>query len=441
MIQGLSDARRARFAILGFASFQACVISLLYMGSNCSFSLGNLELSAESFYFPCCSWSARSPHVLSPPIWRVHACFQLPLSLASSLLMVAGSLAEELLGTHRMGRFLPSKACLWALRAVSVFAAWGRALGGFEIEQSVPCALIGSALGAAVCFLLGSEALPSEAELFICFLPLVSLAFLLALQRISTTLPKPKDAAIKPDKPKKNRFTRRLLLGTLLFGLATGIMQTYGSDPGMDATPTLPVTLVLFILFCLAALQLFGGEGAKPASKDAPRPEGGMLAAISRGVAFVQGGDAGPLGGTYRLSGLLLWAASSSWRSSVTSACPARQSAMSGFLSLIVVMVSLFLVMGKIDGGGRRRHIRAGLRRAYPRRVHGARRRQLLRHRVFRKCGLPSHVRTRWIVRLDRLPLPVHRERLLSALASCHHARSLRCHVPQDQQTSRAFPP
>lgn len=89
----------------------------------------------------------------------------------------------------------------------------------------------------------------------------------------------------------------------------------------------------------------------------------------------------------------------------MTSACPGEAVAMSGFLSLIVVMVSLFLVMGKIDGGDAAGHIRAGLRRAYPRRVHGARRRQLLRHRVFRKCGLPSHVRTRWIVRLDRLPL------------------------------------
>ena len=52
MIQGLSDARRARFAILGFASFQACVISLLYMGSNCSFSLGNLELERGELLFP-----------------------------------------------------------------------------------------------------------------------------------------------------------------------------------------------------------------------------------------------------------------------------------------------------------------------------------------------------------------------------------------------------
>ena len=33
-------------------SFQACVISLLYMGSNCSFSLGNLELERGELLFP-----------------------------------------------------------------------------------------------------------------------------------------------------------------------------------------------------------------------------------------------------------------------------------------------------------------------------------------------------------------------------------------------------
>lgn len=350
MIQGLSDARRARFAILGFASFQACVISLLYMGSNCSFSLGNLELERGellfSLLFMVCTLAACA---FAPNSARARL-LSAPVIIASSLLMVAGSLAEELLGTHD-GTLLALEGLLVGAPSGLVFAAWGRALGGFEIEQSVPCALIGSALGAAVCFLLGSKALPSEAELFICFLPLVSLAFLLALQRIGASLPKSKDAAIKSDKPKKNRFTRRLLLGTLLFGLATGIMQTYGSDPGMDATPTLPVTLVLFILFCLAALQLFGGEGAKPAPKDAPRPEGGMLAAISRGVAFVQGGDAGPLGGTYRLSGLLLMGGFLFVEVLGDIGVPGEAVAMSGFLSLIVVMVSLFLVMGKIDGG------------------------------------------------------------------------------------------
>ena len=76
-----------------------------------------------------------------------------------------------------------------------------------------------------------------------------------------------------------------------------------------------------------------------------------MLAAISRGVAFVQGGDAGPLGGTYRLSGLLLMGGFLFVEVLGDIGVPGEAVAMSGFLSLIVVMVSLFLVMGKIDGG------------------------------------------------------------------------------------------
>ena len=155
MIQGLSDARRARFAILGFASFQACVISLLYMGSNCSFSLGNLELERGELLFPLlfmvCTLAACA---LAPNSARSRL-LSAPVVIASSLLMVAGSLAEELLGTHD-GTLLALEGLLVGAPSGLVFAAWGRALGGLEIEQSVPCALIGSALGAAVCFLLGS---------------------------------------------------------------------------------------------------------------------------------------------------------------------------------------------------------------------------------------------------------------------------------------------
>ena len=350
MIEDSSDAKRARFAILGFASFQACVISLLYMGSNCSFSLGELELERGELLFPLLSMACTLAVCAFAPIPCRARLGSAPIVIASSVLMAIGSAAEQLLGGHN-GMILALEGVLVGAPCGIVFAAWGRVLGGFEIEQSVPEALIGSALGAAVCFLLGSEALPREAELAICILPMASLAFLLALQRLGVSPTKPKDTGIRADEPKKNRFTRRLLLGTLLFGLATGIMQTYGSNPGMDATPTLPVTLVLFILFCLAALQLFGGEGAKPAPKDAPRPEGGMLAAISRGVAFVQGGDAGPLGGTYRLSGLLLMGGFLFVEVLGDIGVPGEAVAMSGFLSLIVVMVSLFLVMGKIDGG------------------------------------------------------------------------------------------
>lgn len=164
-----------------------------------------------------------------------------------------------------------------------------------------------------------------------------------------------------------------------------------------------------------------------------------MLAAISRGVAFVQGGDAGPLGGTYRLSGLLLMGGFLFVEVLGDIGVPGEAVAMSGFLSLIVVMVSLFLVMGKTTGR-RRRHIRAGFAALILGEFMGLVVGNFFDIAFFGSAPSISCAPSR-LMRLDRLPLPVHRARLLSALASCHHARSLRCHVPQDQQTSRAFPP
>ena len=52
-----------------------------------------------------------------------------------------------------------------------------------------------------------------------------------------------------------------MVAGTVLFGLAAGFMETYGSDPGMASTPAFPATLLLFVLFCIAALQLLATGG------------------------------------------------------------------------------------------------------------------------------------------------------------------------------------
>ena len=92
-MQGLSDARRARFAILGFASFQACVISLLYMGSNCSFSFGNLELERGELLFPLLFMVCMLAACAFAPNSARARLLSAPVIIASSLLMVAGSLA------------------------------------------------------------------------------------------------------------------------------------------------------------------------------------------------------------------------------------------------------------------------------------------------------------------------------------------------------------
>ena len=92
MIQGLSDARRARFAILGFASFQACVISLLYMGSNCSFSLGNLELERGELLFPLLFQMLQQflmlPLLMQVPVFLLQMSFRILLKPPLPLLLL-----------------------------------------------------------------------------------------------------------------------------------------------------------------------------------------------------------------------------------------------------------------------------------------------------------------------------------------------------------------
>ena len=110
------------------------------MGSNCSFSLGNLELERGELLFPLLFMVCMLAACAFAPNSARARLLSAPVIIASSLLMVAEPLAEELLGTHD-GTLLALEGLLVGAPSGLVFAAWGRALGGFEIEQSVPCAL------------------------------------------------------------------------------------------------------------------------------------------------------------------------------------------------------------------------------------------------------------------------------------------------------------
>ena len=100
----------------------------------------------------------------------------------------------------------------------------------------------------------------------------------------------------------------------------------------MATTPTFPVTLFLFVLFCIAALQLFGGGGGTPAEDIAPA-EG-----------------QGPLDGSYRLAVLLMMAGFLFVPVLADFGVPGEAIVLAGYLGLSAVLVSLFLVMGRITG-------------------------------------------------------------------------------------------
>ncbi|MFR3091529.1 MAG: hypothetical protein ACLTMP_07290 [Eggerthella lenta] len=76
--------------------------------------------------------------------------------------------------------------------------------------------------------------------------------------------------ATKEQRDETARLSKKIIAGTVLFGLAAGFMETFGSDPGMASTPTVLASLLLLVLFCIASLQLLGvslGKAGDPAGK------------------------------------------------------------------------------------------------------------------------------------------------------------------------------
>ena len=217
------------------------------------------------------------------------------------------------------------ECALLGLPAGCLLAAWGRALGREPIARSVPEVFLGSALGAAACFACAVVPV-AGAVLVLKLLPLGSAA---ALRRL---LAGPPVSVLAPAEGAATLLSGKIVAGTAVFGLAAGFMETYGSDPGMATTPTFPVTLFLFVLFCIAALQLFGGGGGTPAEDIAPA-EG-----------------QGPLDGSYRLAVLLMMAGFLFVPVLADFGVPGEAIVLAGYLGLSAVLVSLFLVMGRITG-------------------------------------------------------------------------------------------
>lgn len=126
----------------------------------------------------------------------------------------------------------------------------------------------------------------------------------------------------------------------MVYGLATGAVEALATSAEGGAASSLSVTFVLFVLYCAAALQLYGG---RPLSV-------GVRAVLPTGPDQ----EVGPLGGAYRLAILLMVGG--------FVAVPLLESVnvsgvavvLAGYLGVFSVLVSLFLIMGRIGGGTRR---------------------------------------------------------------------------------------
>ena len=332
-----ASARPALRAVAGFACNQGFVFSLFYMGANEAVPFGPFSFErAELFGVLAFMVVALVALRVLPPKARA-ALLAKPLLWCYAALLVVGSTVPALVGGDAAGLAFESAAV--GLPAGLMLAAWGRALSTLPPARFAPTVFVASAVGAVVCFAAATVPVPF-APLALNLLPLGSAAALRGFASEAASKA-PSDAAAPREaaSAEASQLSAKIVAGTVVFGLAAGFMETYSSDPGLPTTPTFPVSLLLFVLFCIAALQLIndGGEG------DA-RERGPADRAPQRGE--------GPLDGVYRLAILVMMAGFLFVPVLAGFGVPGEAIVLAGYLGLSAVLVSLFLFMGRITGRG-----------------------------------------------------------------------------------------
>lgn len=344
--------RQARCAIIGFGCNQAFLFTMLYLdgsvaGPEHGFLADRADLlcllavMAATFalmlHRRCRSALLRAGDGLAN-------LFAAPLVLALLALVALRALLPE---APWVG-FALMEGLLVGVPLALLLCLWGRALGAVPIDRSVPEVFIGSALGAAVCFLV--VALPgAEAALLLYALPLGSAWGLRALAvtadggaadggaggegaAAAASAPSASDA---PDDD-ASKLSGRILAGTVVFGLATGAIEAMTARAQAASHTSLSVTFILFVLYCVAALQLYGG---RPLSL-------GTRAVLPTG----SNQETGPLGGAYRLAVLLMVGGFIAVPLLKRVGVAGVAVVLAGYLGVFSVLVSLFLIMGRIAG-------------------------------------------------------------------------------------------
>lgn len=373
----LTRVRQAQRAIIGFSCNQAFLFAMLYLGSynegvGHGFLLDRADLlcvlvsMAAAFALMTRS---RLRRLLMGLGEKLVACLAAPVTLVLFALVIAHALNP---GIPWIALAL-AEGIVGGVSLALLLCLWGRVLGEVSIDQSVPEVFIGSALGAAVCFFVAAVPFP-EAYVALYALPMGSAWALRALGVSAERAAKPGTAAdagaaegslagedgIAAPAPGTSaatgaalpgaaarhlgdgateeavELTGRIIAGTAVYGVATGVVEALAVSAALPVSASLSVTFVLFVLYCAAALQLYGGRPLSP----------GVKAVLPTGPDQ----EVGPLGGAYRLAILLM--------AGGFVAVPLLESVgvsgvavvLAGYLGVFSVLVSLFLVMGRVAG-------------------------------------------------------------------------------------------
>lgn len=305
--------------VIGFACNQGFVLFLFYMGFNRSLSLGSMTFERAELFsllvfmvigFALLKIVSRKvcDLLLSRPFLYIYA-----------VVMVVGALGW----TDSITVFeLPVLGIFLGLTESFLLMAWGRAFGAIEKDQSIPEVFVGSLVAALICLICGCVAIPGIMYV-LRVLPLIS--------AILVTVPSSSDAPTAPSASLSSLqsgsdtilLSLKILVGTFLFGISAGIMQTFDTDPGTATMPSYPVALLLFGAFLAGGLSLLLSDG------------------FGRGAA---------LNKLYRVTifmitiGFLLVPLPEF----ALSVLPGDSIVLAGYLSLTVVLIALFLIIALI---------------------------------------------------------------------------------------------
>ncbi|MBR5259260.1 MAG: helix-turn-helix transcriptional regulator [Eggerthellaceae bacterium] len=211
-----------------------------------------------------------------------------------------------------------------------LICAWGRALGAMPIERAVPTVFIATAAAAAVCLLVVS--LPVDwAYLILYLLPLGSASFLREVSREADLHSSTPVSASSGDESGE-RISGKVILGTVCYGLATGLMETLVTTSTVRVSMGFTVTFFLLVAFCLSSLQLF--RGVK----------------IARVREFFGDVSAGPLDSVYRLAFMVMLAGFLFVPALNSFGMLGESVVLAGYLSMLTVLMSVFVIVSRLRG-------------------------------------------------------------------------------------------
>lgn len=314
--QGLSPRR-----IVGFACNQGFVFFLFYTGLNRSLEIGPLTFERVDLigtllfmvltFLLLKNMSERGKKLLTAR----------PALLLYALMLLLGSLIPYFIDPFSL-TWLLVESTLIGIPCALFLTAWGAIFGGVSTKVSVPEVFLASLCGAL--FGLVVYLVPiSRADLAFRILPFVSAFILMTNTQAGLGLKHP---LVMDDSSRAAALLSvKIIAGTVLFGMAAGLMETFNTDPGMPAMPTYAVAFLLFIAFALGTLSILLSDGFG---------KGAALNKAYRLAVFIM------------LMGFVLVPSPFFADSAVSG----EAIVLAGYLGLSAVLISLFLVLAEITG-------------------------------------------------------------------------------------------